>query len=132
MWLCANFFEEDIYVVDRRELLDLAEGHVKHSLAKQNAFFQKFPGDGGDVRTVSLHELVQTLEKNKLNIVEHNGKLGLAGHFAAYKRTHAPPEKMKQLLLKQELEKKPKKSAKVQTLATTKGKRMGVKGSEKK
>lgn len=126
MSLCANVFGEDIYVVDRSELLDLAEGHVTRSLEKGNAFFQKFPGDGGNVRTVSLHEIVEALEKNKLNIVEHNGKLGMAGHFAAYLRTWAPTDKMKQLLLQHEVEKKPEKSGKVLTLATTKAKRKGL------
>lgn len=43
MSLCANCFGEDVYVVDRRELLDLAEGHVTRCLEKENPFFQKVP-----------------------------------------------------------------------------------------
>lgn len=132
MKLCANVFGEDIYVVDRRELLDLAQGYVTRSLEKPNAFFQKFPGDGGKVETVSLPDMVDELAKKKINIVEHNGLMGNCGHFAAYVRTRAPPDKMKQLLLKHEVEKKPDTKGKVKTVATTKAKRLVLRASPRK
>lgn len=132
MRLCAKFFGEDIYVVDRGELLDLAQGHVTRGLDKQNAFFQKFPGDGGAVHTLTLQDIVEVLEKEKINIVEHNGMPGMSGHFAAYVRTRAPTDKMKELLLQHEVQKKPDTSGKVNSVATTKGKRLGLRGSLQK
>lgn len=84
------------------------------------------------MRTVSLKELVNVLEKQKINIVEHNGMMGRCGHFASYVRTRAPPDKMKQLLLQHEVQKKPDTKGKVSTVATTKGKRSAVRASPHK
>lgn len=124
MALCAKFFQEDIYVVDRRELIDLSQGHVSRNLGKKNPFFQKFGKNGGAVTTVTLADIVEALKTSeKTNIVEHNGLLTQhGGHFAAYRRTKAPHDTVKQLMV--ELDVKEALTGKKGPLSRTKTERL--------
>lgn len=99
--LCALSLKEDIYKVDGDELRELSAGHLRRKPKFSSPHFQKFD-TRGNITNLNMKELIKAMEKEKINIVEHNGAEGSAGHFAVYKRLTAPPDKIKDLVEKNE------------------------------
>lgn len=104
--LAAQLVREDIYVVDKKELANLQAGHITRPLRQKNPNLQQFKSNG-QVVTLNLKEMVAALKKSRCNIMEHNGGSGASGHWAAYSRTRAPVDLIKELVNKHEAARMP-------------------------
>lgn len=111
MRLFARCMKEDVYVVDRQELEYLTNGHLERNLEKKNPCFQVFRKDGETVETLTAMDLVEdVLSLKSLALIEHNGKAGGAGHFAAFARRGAAPDVIRKLNEQHHAQRKPDKS----------------------